>query len=399
MSFYEKEKALDNWIAEKIGLGLDSPLTRKALKEYQLIKLRETIEWAKENSRFYEKLLIDINPEDIHELKDIQKLPFTTVEDLRENGLEMLCVSQNEISRIVTLDTSGSTGKPKRIYYTQEDQELTVDYFHHGMKNLVDETDVFLILLPFERPGSVGDLLKTGLERLGTKCITYGLLKGDCGDAFDVLKLMLEEGVTSMVGAPGQVLALAQASMSMSPSAGPSEHSSEGLSKSILGGPVIGSSKSLPENSATSFSVNPKSEPKGPWEQIKDLMRTVLLSTEFIPETTIQFIEEAWGVRVFEHYGMTEMGLGGAVSCWVLEGYHPREADLFFEIINPETGQIVPEGEYGEVVFTTLTRKAMPFIRYRTGDISRWLPGQCPCGSVLKRLDKVGDRKEPKNRG
>jgi phenylacetate-coenzyme A ligase PaaK-like adenylate-forming protein len=99
---------------------------------------------------------------------------------------------------------------------------------------------------------------------------------------------------------------------------------------------------------------------------------------------------------VYEHYGMTEMGLGGAMACEKRDGYHPREADLLFEIIDPCTGEVLPEGEYGEIVFTTLTRQAMPFIRYRTGDFSRWLPGLCGCGSILKRLDKVGDREERK---
>ena len=73
-------------------------------------------------------------------------------------------------------------------------------------------------------------------------------------------------------------------------------------------------------------------------------------------------------------------------------GYHLREADLYFELIQPETGEPVAEGEQGELVFTTLTRQGMPLIRYRTGDISRWIPGSCPCGTVLKTLDCVKDR-------
>jgi phenylacetate-coenzyme A ligase PaaK-like adenylate-forming protein len=126
-------------------------------------------------------------------------------------------------------------------------------------------------------------------------------------------------------------------------------------------------------------------------------MRSVLLSAEYVPEETCDLIRHAWNCKVFEHYGMTEMGLGGAVSCFMLEGYHPREADLYFEIIDPKTGEVLPDGETGEVVFTTLTRKGMPFIRYRTGDTSRWLTEPCGCGSVLKRLDKAGDRKLKKS--
>ncbi|MDO4518156.1 MAG: hypothetical protein Q4B78_03000, partial [Bacillota bacterium] len=113
---------------------------------------------------------------------------------------------------------------------------------------------------------------------------------------------------------------------------------------------------------------------------------------------TAIMVEEVFQCTVFEHYGMTEMGLGCAVSCGYSRGYHIRELDLFIELINPRTGAVVEEvsnrntpgfSNYGEIVFTTLTRKGMPFLRYRTGDFSRWILGDCPCGSSLKRLDKV----------
>ena len=89
---------------------------------------------------------------------------------------------------------------------------------------------------------------------------------------------------------------------------------------------------------------------------------------------------------------MTEMGLGGGVDCRVRADYHLREADLLFEIIDPDSGMVVPEGERGEVVFTTLTRSAMPLVRYRTGDISRFVPGDCPCGTALRRMAHVDGR-------
>jgi phenylacetate-coenzyme A ligase PaaK-like adenylate-forming protein len=90
---------------------------------------------------------------------------------------------------------------------------------------------------------------------------------------------------------------------------------------------------------------------------------------------------------------MTEMGLGCAVSCEYQNGYHVREADLYLEIIDPDTGKTLPDGTWGEIVFTTLTRVGMPFIRYRTGDISRWKTESCRCGSKLKLLDYIQDRK------
>ena len=119
---------------------------------------------------------------------------------------------------------------------------------------------------------------------------------------------------------------------------------------------------------------------------------SVLLSTDHVPHAVVSALETAWGCRVYNHYGMTEMGLGGGVECEMRRGYHVREADLYFEIVHPETGEQVAEGELGELVFTTLTRQGMPLIRYRTGDLSRWLPGQCPCGSVLRTLAPVTRR-------
>jgi phenylacetate-coenzyme A ligase PaaK-like adenylate-forming protein len=90
---------------------------------------------------------------------------------------------------------------------------------------------------------------------------------------------------------------------------------------------------------------------------------------------------------------MTEMGLGGGVDCEAHAGYHLREADLYLEVIDPESGVPLPAGESGEIVVTTLTRQGMPFIRYRTGDLSRLLPDRCPCGTVLQRMDRVRGRK------
>jgi phenylacetate-coenzyme A ligase PaaK-like adenylate-forming protein len=89
---------------------------------------------------------------------------------------------------------------------------------------------------------------------------------------------------------------------------------------------------------------------------------------------------------------MTEMGLGGGVDCPAHAGYHMRESDLLIEVVNPTTGAPLAKGEIGEVVFTTLTRRGMPLIRYRTGDLSRLLPGTCACGSPLLRLARLHGR-------
>jgi phenylacetate-CoA ligase len=95
---------------------------------------------------------------------------------------------------------------------------------------------------------------------------------------------------------------------------------------------------------------------------------------------------------VYQHYGMTETGLGGGVECAAMDGCHLREADLYVEVIDPESGRRLPPGTVGEIVVTTLTREAMPLVRYRTGDLGRLMDAPCPCGSVLRRLQPVHGR-------
>jgi phenylacetate-coenzyme A ligase PaaK-like adenylate-forming protein len=338
---------LDLWTARKLGLPEGAFPRREDIERWQLAMLRRTLRAAKENSPFYAKRLAGLDVErDIASLADLCKAPFTTEADLRNEGLAMVCAPQRDISRIVTLQTSGSSGKPKRIYFTEEDQELTVDFFHYGMRIMTDESDLALILLPCERPGSVGDLLARGLARGGTASVPYGPVpRDDASKDAAVLAIMRERRVSAVIGGPAEIARLA---------------------------------RSGPDCAAS--------------------VRSVLLSTEYVSDENRRAIEECWNCKAFEHYGTTESGLGGAMACHVREGYHPREADLIFEIIDPESGRALPCGAWGEVVFTTLTRRAMPFIRYRIGDVGRWLPKPCDCGSALRRLDRIGDRAAVKKR-
>jgi phenylacetate-CoA ligase len=324
---------LENWISRKIGKG-GAPFSRETLEAYQLEKLNETLDWARKSSSFYRARLADFEKAGLGRLSDLARFPFTAADEIQYDSLQFLCVSQSEIKRVVTLPTSGTTGDPKRLHFTLDDQNLTIDFFCHGMSTLVGPGDRVLILLPGERPGSVGDLLVKGLDRFGAVGIPHGLVQ-DVGSTLDVLE---REKVDALVGIPVQVLGLAR-----------------------LG--------------------------RG-----RGAVRSVLLSTDYVPHAVTQALQNLWGCEVFTHYGMTEMGYGGGVECRAHVGYHMREADLLFEIVDPGTGSPVEEGEAGEVVFTTLTRRGMPLIRYRTGDISRFIPEKCPCGTLLKRMERVKGR-------
>jgi phenylacetate-coenzyme A ligase PaaK-like adenylate-forming protein len=328
---------LEGWTAARLGL-VGKQLDRRLLESYQLEKLTATIRFAAANSPFYRKHLGQNATAGLRTLADLTGLPFTDASDLRRYGSQMVCVSQSQINRVVTLDTSGTVGDPKRLWFTAEDQNLTVDFFQAGMATLTRPGDRVLILLPGRRPGSVGALLARALAGMGMMPLPYEW----SGNLVDAANFLQHERVDSVVGSPVQVLALA-------------------LFSAERGGPL-------------------------------PCPRTVLLSTDYAPHSLIREVERIWNCRVFDHYGMTEMGLGGGVECEAHAGYHLREMDLFFEIVDPQTGERLPDGCEGEVVFSTLTRRGMPLIRYRTGDLSRFLPEPCGCGSVLKRLDRLGGR-------
>jgi phenylacetate-coenzyme A ligase PaaK-like adenylate-forming protein len=332
-----RKSPLEAWIAGKIGLSEDS-FSRGQLHRYQLERVRETIRWARQHSSFYGNLLRDFAETDITGLADLARLPFTNADDIRKNALRFLCVSQDEINRIVTLDSSGTTGKAKRIYFTASDQELTINYFRYSMAALTQKGDRVLILFPGERPGSLVELLVEALRRLDVQPIAYGLVSNIPA----AIKIMTREQVDCVVGIPTQVLALA----------------------------------SYARNIGMSFRI-----------------KNTILSSDYVPEAIKRTLQQLWGCPVYEYYGMTEMGLGGGTECAALAGCHLYEADLYMEIVDPLTGKVLPEGQEGEAVVTTLTRRGMPLIRYRTGDITRILHEPCECGAIIRRIAKITRRK------
>ncbi len=328
---------LHEWIAQCIGCPAVD-FNRTTLERHQLERLNWVIHYTYEHSRFYRERLANTS-KTITSFNDFSAFPFTTADDLRADPNRFVCVSQDDVQRIVTLPTSGTTGESKRVFFSAADQELTVDFFKVGMSTLAGPGDRVLILLPGLRPGTVGDLLKIGLERLGCTATIYGPVD----DEEKVLRLIRELDANLLVGAPVHLHRLARWD--------------------------------------EAFQILPKKQ-----------IRSVLTSTDVLANTIRANLQSIWGCEVFDHWGMTETGLGGGVECEAHQGFHLRAADLYVEIIDPVTGQVLPEGEHGEVVITTLTRSAMPLIRYRTGDLSRLITGACACGSFIPRLERITHR-------
>lgn len=323
---------LEDWIA---GITLGGAFDAGRLRDWQMARIRETVGLARKKSPFYRRLLagtrLPQRPEDLADL------PFTCPDDVRKEGLRFICVPQGEIARVVTLDTSGTSGPPKRIYFTKSDQELTVEFFRHGMSVFTRPGQRVLILLPCHREGCVGDLLHTALLRLGANPVKHGVIQS----LPETLEAIGAGRIDALVGIPAQVNALARYAA---------------------------------------------------WAGREVKLANALLTTDHVPEAVAANVAARFGCEVFGHYGMTEMGLGGGVECSAHAGYHAFAADIYFEVVDPVSLRPVPDGEYGEVVITTLRRRGMPLIRYRTGDVSRILPGACPCGSSLLRLERLTRR-------
>ena len=268
-------------------------------------------------------------PERLESLDELTILPFTTEEDLARNAPGLLLCSQGEIQRVLSDATSGTTGTAKRVFYTEGDCRHTVELFMAGLGELVFPGSVTMICFPFSGPHGLGELIAEAIEGLGAKPLKLGagLSYGEFG------QVLREEQPDTFVGMPVQLLSLLR---------------------------VCG----------------------------RGSLKRALVSGDACPDAVMYEAEKLLGSRLFPHYGSREMALGGAICCPAHAGMHLRENHVIAEIVDAD-GKPLPDGETGELVITTIGMEAMPLIRYRTGDHTRFLPGPCPCGSVVRRLDSL----------
>lgn len=322
---------LDGWMAQKLGI-LPEQLDRSVIEQQQLTELNKLLQWCRSRSTYYRDY-----PEQLQSLSELTTLPFLTGTDLVEHGQQLVCVSQSEISRVVTMQTSGTSGRSKRLFFSQADQQLTIDFFACGLSELNHTGDRCMILMPGNRPGGMSHLIQQALLQIRVVPVPCG---NDVSFAH-MARLLAVHRVSTMVGSPVQILSLARYLQHY---------------------------------------------------QLPHSIKAVLVSSDYLPESVRRAIADTLHCAVYDHYGITEGGLGFSIECEQHQGLHIRENDLLVEIINPDTGMPVADGQWGELVFTTLTRRAMPLIRYRTGDKVRLLATPCACGSVVKRMDKIGGR-------
>ena len=302
-------------------------LTREGLEALQLTRLNEMLTRLTARGGFYRNY-----PEKLDALEDLQNLPFTTAQDLSAHPGQFLLTSQSEVSRVISGATSGTTGMPKRVFYTETDTEHTVGFFAAGIGEMLQPGEACLIAFPFTGPFGLGDLIAKAVEQLGGIPIRAGFGQS-WGELMDLVKKTRPE---TYIGFPVALLSLAR---------------------------MYG--KNFP-------------------------IQRALISADACPAGVMAELEALLGNKLYPHYGSRECGLGGAVTCPAFEGMHLRENHIIPEIIDQQ-GNVLPEGEYGELVITTIGLQAMPLIRYRTGDFTRLLP-PCPCGGISRRIDRVSRR-------
>lgn len=315
--------------------------SREDMRALQLERLRGIVEYVYERVPFYRQALKErgLRPSDIRTLEDVRLLPMTTKEDFRKNyPFGLFAVPLKEVVRIHA--SSGTTGKPVVVGYTRRDMETWTEVVARLVTCAgVTESDVAQIVFSYGLfTGGFG--LHYGLERVGATVVPAA-----AGNSRRHIMLMQDFGTTVLVGTPSYVLHLAEV--------------------------------------AEEEGVDPRSLP----------VRLGLFGGEASSREMLQEIERRWGMLATDNYGLSEViGPGVSGECPYQDGQHIAEDHFLVEILDPATGEPCPPGVPGEVVITTLTKEAVPVLRYRTKDISAINYEPCRCGRTTARLAKIMGR-------
>lgn len=310
-------------------------------KSLQLERLQAAIKNAYENVPYYRKRFdkINISPEDIQTLEDINKLPFTSKDDLREAyPFEMFAVPRKEIVEVHT--SSGTTGKPTVSGYTRGDIEIWSEVMARGLSMAgVTEDDIIQNTHGYGLfTGGFG--VHYGAQKIGATIIPIST-----GQTKRQIEIMQDFETNVIIFTPSYGLYLAE------------EIEGEGINTNELNLKAIG------------------------------------FGAEMWTEEMRQEIEKRFNAPAYNIYGLTEIiGPGVGIECDAQDGLHIFEDHFYPEIINPETLEVLPDGEKGELVLTTMTREGTPLIRFRTKDITVLKREKCECGRTLVRMDRVTGR-------
>ena len=318
-------------------------MSRSELEALQLERLQKTVNHCM-NSPFYQNKFkeLGITPDDIKTLDDVRKLPFTTKEDLRENyPFGICCVPMKDCVRLHS--SSGTTGNPTVVLHSQKD----LDEWANAVARC--------LWMVGSRP-----------EDVFQNSAGYGMFTAGLGFQYGAEKV----GMLTVPAAAGNTTRQIKFI--------------KDFGTSVL--------HAIPSYASRIYEVM-KEEGCDPRKDTK--LRVLCIGAEPHSEEQRKRIEDNLGVKAYNSYGISEMmGPGVAFECQEQNGLHIWEDYFIVEIIDPVTLEPLPDGELGELVLTTINREAMPLLRYRTRDLTRILPGDCPCGRHHKRLARLQGRSD-----
>ena len=316
-------------------------MSREDLEALQLERLQALVKRVYQKIPFYKESFdkAGINPEDIKSLADLTKLPFTVKQDMRDAyPFGLFAVPRKDVVRVHC--SSGTTGTATVVGYTQKDLENWGDCFARALYGAGCGPDSTLQIAYGYGLFTGGLGAHNGGERAGCT-----VLPMSTGNTKRQVRLMKDFDVDCLCCTPSYALNIAEVAQE------------EGYN-------------------VHEFPIH-----------------AGILGAEPCSEATRAEIEQKMGIQVYDIYGLSEvMGPGVACECEKQHGLHVCEDQFIIEILDPKTLQPVPDGEWGEVVFTTLCKECSPLVRYRTRDISRILVGECECGRTFRRMDRIAGR-------
>ena len=313
------------------------------LRELQLERLRKVVQHSYDHVELFRRRMEErkLVPGDVRTLADIAKLPFMVKADLRDTyPFGLFAVPMSEVVRLHA--SSGTTGKPIVVGYTRSDLEVWMEVVKRAMASCgLNRTDVIQVSYGYGLfTGGLG--AHYGAEALGATVVpTSG------GNTKRQIMLMRDFGTTAICCTPSYFNFMIE------------QAAAEGIDM-----------RKLP-------------------------IKAGLFGAEPWTEEMRKRIEAASGIKAYDIYGLSEIiGPGVGIECRCQKGMHIFEDHFYPEIINPETGEVLPDGEFGELVLTTLTKVAMPMIRYRTRDLTRIIAEPCECGRTLRRIERISSRSD-----
>lgn len=324
----------------------EETLSRAEMQALQLERLQETVQRVYEKVPYYRAKMDEkgVKPQDIQSLADLAKLPFTTKQDMRDTyPFGLFAVPKDDLVRIHA--SSGTTGKPTVVGYTRGDLETWTDCVSRiACMGGASEKDVAQICFGYGMfTGALG--LHYGLEKIGA-----AIVPSSTGNSEKQLMYMKDFGTSLLVATPSYALRLAEV--------------------------------------AREIGIDPK----------KDLsVKIALVGSELLTDAMRAEMHAVWGddVKITSNYGMSElMGPGVSGECLQHCGMHINEDYFIPEIIDSETGEVLPAGEKGELVITCIKKEGLPLIRYRTKDVTRLFYEPCACGRTTCRMENLSGRSD-----